>query len=276
MFKISEFARLSRISVRMLRHYDKEGLLCPVETDSATGYRFYSADQLAKASKIAALRDLGFLVDDIKRMMAMDDATLLDELAAREQAVHKELAACRRTLAGIEALRGAIAAGEEELRFEVGLKSVPAMNVVSLRMVVPSYDEERLAWEALGSYVKREQVAVADPYREFCEFHSDYVEGVGVDIEVAVAVDEIREDEGAIRYFRTAELPEVASVMVRGPYENIAAVYTSLAQWLAAHPLFEMAGNTREIAHRGCWNAEDPAKYLTEFQIPVREKSHVG
>lgn len=272
MFKISEFARLSRISVRMLRHYDKEGLLRPVETDAATGYRFYSADQLAMANKITALRDLGFLVDDIKRMVVMDDEALLGELAVREQAVRDELAAGRRKLANIEALRGAIAAGEGDLRFEVGLKSVPAMDVVSLRMVVPSYDEERLAWEALGAYVKREQVAIADPYREFCEFHGDSVEGVGVDIEVAVAVDETREDEGAIRYYRTEEFPEAASVMVRGPYENIAAVYASLAQWLAAHPLFEMAGNTREIAHRGCWNTEDPAEYLTEFQIPVREK----
>lgn len=272
MFKISEFARLSRISVRMLRHYDKEGLLRPIETDAATGYRLYSVDQLAEANKIAALRDLGFLVDDIKRLIGMDGEALLSELAVREQAVRREIASHRRKLASIEALRNAIESGAAELRFEVGLKSVPAMDVVSLRMVVPAYDEERLAWEALGSYVKRERVAVAEPYREFCEFHGDCVEGAGVDIEVAVAVDELRDDESPIRYYRTEELPDVVSIMVRGPYENIAPVHASLAHWLAAHPLFEMAGNTREIAHRGCWNADDPAEYVTEFQIPVREK----
>ena len=33
MLKIGEFSKLSRISVRMLRHYDEIGLLTPGETD---------------------------------------------------------------------------------------------------------------------------------------------------------------------------------------------------------------------------------------------------
>ena len=32
MFKIGEFSKLSRISIRMLRHYDEIGLLVPEET----------------------------------------------------------------------------------------------------------------------------------------------------------------------------------------------------------------------------------------------------
>lgn len=37
MLQIGEFSRLSRISVRMLRHYDQVGLLKPVEQDAQTG-----------------------------------------------------------------------------------------------------------------------------------------------------------------------------------------------------------------------------------------------
>ena len=33
MFKIGEFSKLSRISIRMLRHYDEIGLLVPEHTD---------------------------------------------------------------------------------------------------------------------------------------------------------------------------------------------------------------------------------------------------
>ena len=36
MFKIGEFSKLSRISIRMLRHYDEIGLLVPEETDPWT------------------------------------------------------------------------------------------------------------------------------------------------------------------------------------------------------------------------------------------------
>ena len=49
MFKIGEFSKLSRISIRMLRHYDEIGLLVPEETDPWTGYRRYAAAQLMTA-----------------------------------------------------------------------------------------------------------------------------------------------------------------------------------------------------------------------------------
>ena len=60
MFKIGEFSKLSRISIRMLRHYDEIGLLVPEETDPWTGYRRYAAAQLMTANRITALRGLGF------------------------------------------------------------------------------------------------------------------------------------------------------------------------------------------------------------------------
>lgn len=63
MFKIGEFSRLSRVSVRMLRHYDQLGLLTPSQTDSFTGYRYYSANQLPRLNRILALRDLGFSLE---------------------------------------------------------------------------------------------------------------------------------------------------------------------------------------------------------------------
>lgn len=37
MLKIGEFSKLSRVSIRMLRHYDELGLLHPVRIDPDTG-----------------------------------------------------------------------------------------------------------------------------------------------------------------------------------------------------------------------------------------------
>ncbi len=41
MLKIGDFSKLSRISIRMLRHYDEIGLMEPRVVDPATGYRYY-------------------------------------------------------------------------------------------------------------------------------------------------------------------------------------------------------------------------------------------
>jgi DNA-binding transcriptional MerR regulator len=77
MLSIGDFARYGRVSVRMLRHYDTLGLLLPARVDPASGYRFYTAAQLARLNRIVALKDLGFTLDQVRAM--------LDEQVSAEQ-----------------------------------------------------------------------------------------------------------------------------------------------------------------------------------------------
>ena len=60
MLKIGEFSKLSRVSIRMLRHYDDIGLLKPAEIDDFTGYRYYREEQLFAIGRITSLKDMGF------------------------------------------------------------------------------------------------------------------------------------------------------------------------------------------------------------------------
>ena len=89
MLKIGYFSKLSRISIRMLRHYDEIGLLKPAEIDPFTGYRYYSEDQLSVANRITALKDMGFGLSDIGEILlcADDSAQLMQHL------LHKQAAA---------------------------------------------------------------------------------------------------------------------------------------------------------------------------------------
>jgi DNA-binding transcriptional MerR regulator len=54
-FKIGDFSRLAKISIRMLRYYDELGLLKPAEVDKFTGYRFYTTAQISQLNKIIRL-----------------------------------------------------------------------------------------------------------------------------------------------------------------------------------------------------------------------------
>ncbi len=69
MLKIGEFSKLSRVSVRMLRHYDEIGLLKPAEIVSFTDYRYYREDQLPAMCRITALKDMGFSLAEIVKML---------------------------------------------------------------------------------------------------------------------------------------------------------------------------------------------------------------
>ncbi|MFJ8849318.1 MerR family transcriptional regulator [Streptomyces sp. NPDC102437] len=55
---IGRFARLCRLSVKQLRHYDEIGLLAPVRVDVSSGYRYYAPEQARDALTIALLREM--------------------------------------------------------------------------------------------------------------------------------------------------------------------------------------------------------------------------
>lgn len=59
MFKIGDFSQMSRVSIRMLRHYDELGLLKPASVEPFTGYRYYSAHQLSRLHRIQVLKEMG-------------------------------------------------------------------------------------------------------------------------------------------------------------------------------------------------------------------------
>ena len=67
-YKIGEFSRLGRVTVRTLRHYEKIGLLKPGIVDRWTGYRYYSPEQLQKLLSIVQLKQLGFSLAEITEL----------------------------------------------------------------------------------------------------------------------------------------------------------------------------------------------------------------
>ena len=91
MLSIGEFARLAGVSVRMLRHYDQLGLLRPQRVDPFSGYRSYGASQLDRANRLVALKDLGFTLEQVGRML--DDGMSSSEVAALLRERRVELAA---------------------------------------------------------------------------------------------------------------------------------------------------------------------------------------
>mgnify|MGYP000844853752 FL=1 len=91
MLKIGIFSKLSRISIRMLRHYDEIGLLVPEYTDRFTGYRYYSEEQLLAANRINALKEMGFSLSVISEILkTYNDPQALKEYLLLKQAELKE------------------------------------------------------------------------------------------------------------------------------------------------------------------------------------------
>lgn len=56
MLKIGEFSKLSMLTVKTLRFYEKEKLPVPAKVDEWSGYRFHETNQLQTAAKEKELK----------------------------------------------------------------------------------------------------------------------------------------------------------------------------------------------------------------------------
>jgi DNA-binding transcriptional MerR regulator len=79
-FSISEFSRMSRLSVKALRLYDEKALLVPAWVDPTTRYRYYTADQLRHAELIALLRAVEMSLTDIRDLLNSGQGARLNKL----------------------------------------------------------------------------------------------------------------------------------------------------------------------------------------------------
>lgn len=68
-FLIGEFSKVTGVSKRMLRHFDKLDLLSPYHIDVFNGYRYYDLEQLTTINKIKHLQEFGFTLKAIKHML---------------------------------------------------------------------------------------------------------------------------------------------------------------------------------------------------------------
>lgn len=104
--KIGDAAAASGISKRMIRHYEKIGLIWPAARRDS-GYRDYDEREIHTLRFIGRARDLGFPIEDIRQLLALwqdhsrssaDVKALALTRAAELKHKAMELDALRRTL----------------------------------------------------------------------------------------------------------------------------------------------------------------------------------
>ncbi len=270
MFRIGEFSKLTQVSIRMLRYYDETGLLKPSEVDRFTNYRLYTAAQIPALNKIKFLRDLGFNVSEIATALAgWDDAAITKLLDGRRAEIQDAISAEQDKLLRIEQAKSDILKEKIAINCNVTIKSIPAYLVFSLRRVVPDYYSEGRLWKELSAYAREHNIPVA--YDTFTIYHDTDYREKNVDIEICAPVAKLGESAGGFTFRTTSAVPIMACSMVYGPFENIAGAFLAIADWLGEHGQYEMAGESRQMVHRGPWNEESPDKYLTEIQIPLNK-----
>ena len=261
---VGDFSRATHLSVKTLRHYHQVGLLQPATVNPDTGYRYYSAHQIATAQVIRRLRDLEMPVADVKAVLAAPDAPARNALIAAH--LNRLEAGLAQTRAAVESLRQLLqpAAGPAVIEH----RSVPATAAAAITAVLDRADA--LAWwqGALGELhatVRAQGLHATGP-------------AGGV-----FASELIQQDRGPATVFiptpgrvrpigRVTPLvipaAELAIISHHGSLADADLSYAKLGSYATTHEI-SVDGPVREYYLRGAGDTADEADWRTEIGWPI-------
>lgn len=262
MLKIGDFSKLSHLTVKSLRFYEKEGILSPAFTDKMTGYRYYETKQLEIAAKIKSYRQLDLSIEEIKAVLSGADSRLIlsekaKALSAQRDRINVRLSIINHILE------------EKEMKYQVTEKIIPAATVYSSETVLKNYSDSMTWIPSLGAAVRELNPGLkcAEPDYNFCEYLDGEYKEQDIRIRYSEAVEK-RGVEGNNIIFRDIPEIKVLSIFHKGAYYRIGEAYSYIMKY-AEENGYRINGIARESYIDGIWNKESVEDWLTEIQLPV-------
>ncbi len=267
-FKIGEFSKLCRVTVKTLRHYEEVGLLIPNEVDEWTGYRYYDLSQLRRMNKIVFLKQLGFSLDEIAELFeAGREYPDAEQLRAKVQFCQQEIDRLLWRKTELSKLEDQLQQQMNSME-KIVEKQLPSRIFATHRRKIDSYQELfHLCPNIIGPEMYRLGCQCPEP--EYCftvEYNEEY--GVDIDIEYFEAVAERGEDSDLIQFKELPEVPVALCINHYGAYEKMPETFAELYAYAEANN-YKAAELPRFCYIDGIWNKESVDEWLTEIQLPV-------
>lgn len=271
MIKIGDFSKLSRISIRMLRHYDETGLLTPGKIDPYTGYRYYRESQLPIANRITALKDMGFGLAAIREILAQnpDLHTFERYLRIKRAEAQEQQERIRRRIRLLDTALEQMRKDGTMIKYDVTKKEIPEMYAACVRKIIPTYEQEGILWQIMIKETEPLGIHDTNPCYTMAFFHDREYKETEVDVEVCKSVQGKYPDTENVT-FRTIPPVLVASATYTGPYEEMPEVNEAVANWIRDNG-YQFAGTAFNIYHVSPHETSNPEEYVTEVCYPIEK-----
>jgi len=273
LLKIGEFARIGQVSIATLRHYDQCDLLKPNMLDPASGYRYYSFEQLARLHRILALKEMDFPLRQIAQLLEEDlpleqlRGMFILKQAQTQRMIDMEQSRLTRIAARLRQL-------EQEGKmpaYEILLKQVDPLLVASIRDRLPNAGEYRLLYKILSTYLDRHNVSY--PQVDLLILHSRHEiseEGMSIDVEVAIPLPAALEGNGQV-CVHTLPGALMACTVHSGDDFLLGRAYLALYQWIKDTG-YQVIGPPRYV-HLQRAEPIGAGQAVTEIQFPVEKQN---
>ncbi|GAA0613333.1 MerR family transcriptional regulator [Kribbella sandramycini] len=260
MLSIGDLARHTRISVRMLRHYDALGLVVPEHVDPHTGHRWYAVSQIWRVDSLIALKELGFTLEQCG--VLLDEQLPVEELRGmlrlRHAQLEQRMTADADRLTEVERRLRSIERGLTMTNGTLTLGPLPAIRLLHLQTEVNDESEIGGAVDALSTELDALQLTGQ-------RVHTYFGGPDKIEVSVGVAVAATATASDGLTLTDVPAVPEGATVTYRGPAEGIGDTWRTLDVALDEQGL-ESYGIYRDIR----LDTSDPDEVVVELQAAVR------
>jgi DNA-binding transcriptional MerR regulator len=268
MFKIGEFSKLSLVPVKTLRYYDEIDLLRPAHVDTFTGYRYYTLEQLQRLNRILALKDLGFSLEQVARLLdgALSPQDMREILAMKRAELERRVQGEQERLARVAWRLSQIEQEGSMPAHEMMIKQLEPQLVAAVRDVVPHYPDVGGLINEVYAHLAQHGVQAG-----LCAsiYHDGEYRERDVDCEGVVYLERPVPAAGRVKVY---ELPATTAAVTvhHGGYSGLTEAYRELMGWIVASG-YKIAGPEREIYLRGpaAKGDQNDPNCVTEIQFPV-------
>lgn len=261
MLSIGEFSKLAHISTRMLRHYDRIGLLHPSHVGNENGYRYYEQTQLDTLAKIETLKGFGFTLAEIAALLPLPQEVLALHIRAQithtSQAMEKMRKSIRLMEQAIAQMEGIEPMNEP---YSVRIMHCPEQNVISIRKTIPPEQIHALFAE-LHAEMNRCGLQRTGPTQ--LRFLGEEFSYEAMEVEAQAVVSAHGPN------ITTIPACLCAAVVHTGPYETIRSAYDALGTWLAKHLEYQVCGPVIERFLCDEEMVQNPEEQKTAVLFPV-------
>ena len=268
LYKIGEFSKLCRVTVKTLRHYEDLGLLYPVKVDESSGYRYYEISQAITLNTIVHLKDLGLTLFEIKDIFDKgNDRPEIDLIQSKIQDCKKQITLLSERLTELQSLEKSSAKKIEMKEFEI--KTLESRIVASHRQIIKTYDElGPICYGVIGPEMMRLGCKCPEPQYCYTIEHDPEHKDVDIDVEYCEAVDEIKSETAILKFYKTDEVKKALCFKHIGPYTKFSDSMTKVLDYINEKG-YNIIGQIRFSYIDGAWNKQTQEEYVTEIQVPI-------
>lgn len=261
MYKIGEFSKLSKTTIKALRYYEKEGIFMPIHVDE-NGYRYYDANQLIDISKIISLRQIGFSINEIKTIMS--GSNYYDSLIRKK----KELEQLQNDYA-LKISKISFLIGDKSMKYEAIVKELPECIVYYKEGIIEDFSKITDFILLSGEECLNLNPDIKCIQPDYC--YAEYLDGEfkpkDFKFRYSQAVNKMGKSNDSIK-FKQNKAVKAVCIYHKGSYDTLGEAYGFIMKYIEDNN-YKIIDFPRERYIDGVWNKESCEDWLTEIQVPV-------